>query len=101
MSAPDLDITYARCIRRVMTRGRMGLGENGGSSMVATLRAYLPRGNTLDAETFRRRHLLLCTILGLHIPALFAFGVWRGFSVGSVALEMLTPTLALVCARVA
>jgi len=79
----------------------MGHGESGGIGMLATLRAYLPRGNTLDAESFRRRHLLLCWVLGLHIPLLFAFGVWQGFSVASTALEMATPTLSLFCARVA
>src|SRR5262245_28715471 len=83
-----------------MTRGRMGQGESGGQGVAATLRAWLPRGNTLDAETFRRRHLLLCWVLGLHIPALFAFGLWRGFDPGPLALEMLTPTLALLCARI-
>ena len=33
---------------------------------------YLPKGNTLDTETFRSRHLLLCWILALHpgpVPA--------------------------------
>jgi signal transduction histidine kinase len=62
---------------------------------------YLPRGNTLDAETFRRRHLLLCWILGLHIPCLFAFGVWRGYGIEHMALEVLTPTACLAFARVA
>ena len=65
------------------------------------LRDYLPRGNTLDDETFRRRHLLLCWILGLHIPALFAFALWRGFGVGHAALEVAVPTATLVCARLA
>ena len=49
---------------------------------------YLPRGNTLDDETFRRRHLLMCWILGLHLPALFAFGVWQGYGVQHSAVEI-------------
>jgi signal transduction histidine kinase len=62
---------------------------------------YLPRGNTLDAETFRRRHLLMCWILALHIPALWAFGVWRGYGVAHSALEVVVPTACLVFARLA
>jgi signal transduction histidine kinase len=61
--------------------------------------AYLPRGTTLDAETFRRRHLLLCWILGLHLPALFAFGIWQGLGVQHAALELVTPAACLVFAR--
>ena len=53
---------------------------------VALVRDYLPRGNTLDDETFRRRHLLLCWVLALHVPALFAFGLWQGFGVRHSAI---------------
>src|SRR5918992_4747841 len=42
--------------------------------LVDLVRDYLPRGNTLDAEAFRQRHLLLCWILALHVPVLFVFG---------------------------
>ncbi|MFC5950900.1 sensor histidine kinase, partial [Pseudonocardia lutea] len=35
---------------------------------------WLPRGNTLDEASFRRRHLLLQWILAAHIPVLFLFG---------------------------
>ncbi len=62
---------------------------------------YLPRGNTLDAETFRRRHLLMCWILGLHIPPLFLFGVWQGYGVAHSAIEVTTPAVCLVFARLA
>jgi signal transduction histidine kinase len=66
-----------------------------------TMLDYLPRGNTLDDETFQRRHLLLCWILGLHIPPLFAFGLWQGYDVGHMVLEVAPPTAALVFARLA
>src|SRR5215207_2957035 len=46
---------------------------------VDTVREYLPRGNTLEDETFRQRHLFLSWVLGLHVPALFLFGLWRGY----------------------
>jgi signal transduction histidine kinase/ActR/RegA family two-component response regulator len=60
---------------------------------------YLPRGNTLDDEVFRRRHLLLCWFLGLHLPALFAFAVWRGFGVRHAVLEIAVPAVCLLFAR--
>jgi signal transduction histidine kinase len=62
---------------------------------------YLPRGNTLDDETFQRRHLLLCWVLALHVPALFAFGLWQGYQVSHMVLEVTPPTAALVFARLA
>jgi signal transduction histidine kinase len=68
---------------------------------IRTVFDYLPRGNTLDDETFRRRHLLLCWVLGLHIPALFAFGLWQGYDIGHMVLEVAPPTAALVFARLA
>jgi signal transduction histidine kinase len=68
---------------------------------VAAVRDYLPRGNTLDDETFRRRHLLLCWILALHVPALFVYGVWQGFGVQHSALEVAVPVGCLVFARLA
>src|SRR5215207_7464221 len=67
----------------------------------ATLLEYLPRGNTLDETAFRQRHLLLCWVLGLHVPALFAFGVLRGYGAGHTALEVLFPAACVVFARVA
>ncbi|HET6954464.1 MAG TPA: ATP-binding protein, partial [Acidimicrobiales bacterium] len=66
---------------------------------VATVRAYLPLGNTLDEPTFQRRHLFLCWVLGLHVPALFVFGVWRNYDVRHVALELAVPVACLVFAR--
>ena len=68
---------------------------------IRTVFDYLPRGNTLDDETFRRRHLLLCWVLGLHIPALFAFGLWQGYDIGHMVVEVAPPTGALVFARLA
>jgi signal transduction histidine kinase len=68
---------------------------------VALVRDYLPRGNTLDDETFRRRHLLLCWVLALHVPALFAFGLWQGFGVRHSAIEVAVPLACLAFARMA
>ncbi|HLM63805.1 MAG TPA: ATP-binding protein [Acidimicrobiales bacterium] len=74
-------------------------GRSGG--VFETLRAYLPLGNTLDDETFRHRHRLLSWILALHVPALFAFGVWRGYGVVHSALEVALPAACVAFAQVA
>jgi signal transduction histidine kinase len=66
-----------------------------------TLRDYLPRGNTLDEATFQRRHLILCWLLGLHVPVLWVMGVWRGYGVAHVTAEMSVPLAAVACARLA
>jgi signal transduction histidine kinase len=55
----------------------------------------------LDDAVFRQRHLFLSVVLGLHVPALFAFGVWQGYGMGHSALEIVTPAVCLVFARVA
>jgi signal transduction histidine kinase len=68
---------------------------------VATALDYLPRGNNLDDETFRQRHLFLCWILGLHLPPLFVFGVWRGVGPVHAALEIAFPAACVVFARMA
>ena len=78
------------------------VGHPGDSVVRRTLRTaidYLPRGNTLDAETFNRRHNLLCWILGLHILPLWAFGLWQGFDLWHVTLEVAVPAALLVFAR--
>jgi signal transduction histidine kinase len=85
---------------------RSSLAENGRRRglfrrAIRTMLDYLPRGNTLDDETFRRRHLLLCWVLALHIPPLFAFGLWQGYDVGHMVLELTPPTAALLFARLA
>ncbi|MGH3765044.1 MAG: sensor histidine kinase [Pseudonocardiaceae bacterium] len=41
---------------------------------------YLPRGNLLDDAAWRKRHRILLWVLGLHVPALFVFGLWLGHS---------------------
>jgi len=81
-----------------MTWGRMGNGDSGGPGVIRKIQEWLPKGNTLDAETFHRRHLFICWVLGLHLPALFLFGVVQGYSVATAALEMITPTACLALA---
>ncbi|MGH9210535.1 MAG: sensor histidine kinase [Acidimicrobiales bacterium] len=66
---------------------------------IAVVRAYVPRGNTLDAERFAQRHRLLCWVLGLHVPALFAYALWQGFGVGHATTEVAAPVAALTFAQ--
>ncbi len=68
---------------------------------VRTFLFYLPRGNTLDEETFQRRHLFLCWVLGLHVPALIVLGVWQGYPLGHLLLEMTVPASCVVFGRMA
>ncbi|HEV7760534.1 MAG TPA: ATP-binding protein, partial [Acidimicrobiales bacterium] len=42
----------------------------------------------------------MCWILGLHVPVLFLFGLWQGYGAASTALEVATPLLCLILARV-
>jgi signal transduction histidine kinase len=48
--------------------------------IVARALEFLPRGNLLDDEVWRRRHTVVQTLLVLHVPALALFGWWQGFS---------------------
>jgi len=96
-------------VRHQLGQGRLPTGRTGAPAgdvrslrrALDTLRAWFPRGNTLDDETFRRRHLLLCCILGLHVPALFVFGIVQGVSAGHAAVEVTAPATCLVVAHLA
>jgi signal transduction histidine kinase len=57
---------------------------------------YLPDGSDLDEATFRRRHAVLCWVLGLHITALLAFGLWQSGPVQSVVAATVTAAFLLV-----
>jgi signal transduction histidine kinase len=55
-------------------------------SLVARLRAWLPRGSSLSDDEWRRRHRVLLVVLWTHIAGLLAFGLATGVPVGRVAL---------------
>ena len=57
---------------------------------------YLPRGNTLSDEAFRRRHRLLQVLLALHLPGLFLFGLWRGYGAQDTAETLAVPLACLI-----
>ena len=76
-------------------------GDGAGRHLVprgvtVAVRDRLPRGNTLDDPTFRRRHRFLTGVLVAHVPALAALGAWRGHAAGPVALELLVPVACAV-----
>jgi hypothetical protein len=49
-----------------------------GVPVVNKVLAYLPRGNTLDDEVWRKRHRLLQWVLFIHLPGLILFGLVVG-----------------------
>ncbi len=57
---------------------------------------YLPKGNTLSDEEWHRRHRLLQWLLAAHLPALFVFGVLRGFAPNDVAETLALPLACLL-----
>jgi signal transduction histidine kinase len=63
---------------------------------VSAVLDYLPRGNTLSDEEWLRRHRLLQWVLAAHLPALFLFGVLRGFRPSDVAETMALPLACLI-----
>ncbi|WP_433504129.1 ATP-binding protein [Pseudonocardia halophobica] len=57
---------------------------------------WLPRGNTLDEASFRRRHLLLQWVLAAHIPVLFLFGWLLDNPLGLVLGAGIAPVVVLL-----
>ncbi len=49
----------------------------------------LPQGRLLPAEVWRRRHRSITVLLWLHVPALLAFAIFRGYGVVHSTTEML------------
>jgi diguanylate cyclase (GGDEF)-like protein len=49
---------------------------------------FLPEGRRLSDEVWTQRHKALTWALWAHVPALFAFGLIRGYSAGSAALAV-------------
>ena len=52
-----------------------------------SLRAALPEGRMLPAHLLERRHRTIVAVLAAHVPALFLFGLSRGYPVGAHALR--------------
>ena len=63
------------------------------------LLAYLPRGNTLDDRSWHRRHAFLQALLLLHLPLLFAFGLFMGRTARDTMVVLSVPPACLVLGR--
>jgi signal transduction histidine kinase len=61
--------------------------------------AYLPRGNTLDDRAWHKRHVFLQAVLLLHLPVLFAFGMFMGRSLVGTLAALSIPAACLVFGR--
>ncbi|MFC5992790.1 ATP-binding protein [Pseudonocardia hispaniensis] len=64
--------------------------------MIRKLLEYLPRGNTLDAKAWQRRHRLLQWILLAHVPVIAVLGLSLGWSVMAVGAALIAPIAGLV-----
>jgi signal transduction histidine kinase len=66
---------------------------------LSKLLAYLPRGNTLDYQVWRRRHVFLQWVLLLHLVGLYVFGLWRGYGTTEVTAALVAPFACLIAGR--
>jgi signal transduction histidine kinase len=66
---------------------------------LTSLFAYLPRGNTLDDRAWHKRHVFLQGLLLLHLPLLFAFGIYMGRSLAGTLAALSIPAACLVLGR--
>ena len=60
---------------------------------------HLPRGKTLPADVFERRHRGMVLLLWAHVPSLFVFAIAMGNSAGHGLFEITGITLAALAAR--
>ena len=68
--------------------------------MIDRARAWIPHGVMVSDEEWQRRHRTLLVLLAVQIPALFAFGLWRGFGVDHLLLELAVPVAAVAAGSV-
>jgi diguanylate cyclase (GGDEF)-like protein/PAS domain S-box-containing protein len=73
-------VARAHTIHRGLTTPRL-------AALVSWARRWLPRGSSLPAEVWERRHRGILVLLWAHIPALFAFGVIKGVGVPHAIFE--------------
>ncbi|HTF49692.1 MAG TPA: ATP-binding protein [Pseudonocardia sp.] len=60
---------------------------------------YLPRGNLLDDAEWMHRHRLLQWVLGLHLPALFVFGLALHHDALTTTEVLIPPLICLLLGR--
>ena len=79
--APSLSLAVERLSRRHGARLVRGYGRR--------IAAQLPQGRLLPDAVWRRRHRSITVLLWLHVPALLAFAIVRGYGVVHSTSEML------------
>ena len=90
--APSVDERLtAGSVPAQLERARSGRSRSVGGWLVhqwVSLKHWLPKGQLLPEHVLRRRHRSICTLIWLHVPALFAFGMLYGHhSLTHVALD--------------
>jgi len=60
-----------------------------------SLKALLPKGDSLPKESWRRRHLSICVLLWIHVPFLVFFGAANGHGLHSAVEPGIVAALAL------
>jgi signal transduction histidine kinase len=88
-----------RLQRRSLHDPRITTALAGGGLGLTRLLAYLPRGNTLDDRAWHKRHVFLQGVLLLHLPLLFAFGLFMGRSFLGTLGVLSVPAACLVLGR--
>jgi signal transduction histidine kinase len=82
-----------------MMLGRLTHAATGVSIMINKLLEYIPHGNTLDDEAWRKRHALVSWLLLLHVPGLLLFGLAIGQSLGLTLWAAGVPLACVVASR--
>jgi signal transduction histidine kinase len=82
-----------------MMLGRLSYAATRGVQMINKLLDYVPHGNTLDDEAWRRRHAVVSWLLLLHVPGLFLFGLALGQPLGLTLWAAGIPFACLVASR--
>jgi signal transduction histidine kinase len=86
-------------LRIIMMLGRLSRSDPGWAKMINKLLEYIPHGNTLDDEAWRKRHALVSWLLLLHVPGLLLFGLSLGQSIGLTLWAAGVPLACLVASR--
>src|SRR5688500_18661370 len=76
-------------MRGLASMARSDAGPTADQGGMRRLLGRLPRGRTLPPEVWSARPRLMVGLVWLHVPALLAFGLARGFDVGHTLLDVL------------
>jgi diguanylate cyclase (GGDEF)-like protein len=80
--------------------GRQRPSKSGRHGMAGRRPWFLPEGRRLSAEVWGQRHRGLTYLLWVHIPALFAYGVFRGATPADAGLQVVVLVVPAVIATI-